>query len=151
MANYHVLRNRQLEDKCRELGIEPIYSADGKSLNRSMTIDAIRLADGEVVAADAEAKVENPAVSEVEAEPKEKTVRVIFHAQEGANNTPYVFIGVNGRSFYIPREVEYDLPEAALNVIKDAVEIVVEQRKDQSGAPYLVEKRVPRFAYSVVG
>lgn len=74
---------------------------------------------------------------------------VLFHEQEGA--TKYVFLGVNGVSLYLPREVKMRLPIRFKAALDDAVSTRVVPAKDALGRMKGVKiQRVPRFSYQIL-
>ena len=142
--NYGILKNRQLEDVCKERGIEPVMGDDGQYINRSATVAKLKEWDkengeAEVVTQDVEKEPEGP-----------KMVKVVFHRQDGASGSQYVFIGCNGKDLYIPYDLEVEIPEEHLKVIDDAVEIVMVQQKHATGMMQQYEKRVHRYSYNEV-
>jgi len=75
--------------------------------------------------------------------------RVIFH-NTSENDLPYIFIGCNGRCFYIPREIEVDVPDYLLDgVIRDAVEERM-YNVIENGEIVWKKRRVQRFPYSII-
>lgn len=76
--------------------------------------------------------------------------RVIFH-NSSETDLPYVYVGHNGTSFYIPKDMEVDVPDYILDsCIKDAVEDRLYPYQNQDGSIDWRIKRVPRFPYTVV-
>jgi hypothetical protein len=76
--------------------------------------------------------------------------RVIFHNTH-ETDLPHIFIGHNGRGFYLPREVEIDVPCYLLDsCIKDAVEDRLVNMVDERGNIVWKVRRVQRFPYTVV-
>lgn len=76
--------------------------------------------------------------------------RVVFH-NSSELDLPYIFIGHNGRAFYLPREVEIDVPTYLLDsCIKDAVEDKLVQTVMQNGDINWTVRKIQRFPYSVV-
>lgn len=136
--NYWKLDNDALTAACKEAGVE----CDLK--NRKETINKLRAAKGELVETNA-AGEETPQGQFN----RKDFVIVIFHNKD-EQDLPFVYIGVNGKSWYIPKEQEVMIPKYLLNVINDAVEVKFIQKKAPDGRPYLEEKRVHRFPYTVV-
>jgi hypothetical protein len=76
--------------------------------------------------------------------------KVIFHSI-GEQDMPYVFVGHNGKGFYIPKEVEVDVPVYILNsCIKDAVEDRLFPSTQYDGTIEWKSRRVQRYPYSYV-
>lgn len=76
--------------------------------------------------------------------------RVIFH-NTTENDLPFIFVGHNGRSFYLPRETEIDVPTYILNsCIKDAVEDRLVQVVLQNGDIEWKVRKIQRFPYTIV-
>lgn len=85
-----------------------------------------------------------------EKEPTLELVKVIFHST-GEQDLPYVFVGHNGRGFYIPKEIEVDVPKYILNSsIKDAVEDRMMPKVETDGSINWIIRKVQRFPYSIV-
>lgn len=107
----------------------------------------------EDVDADDDGKIA-PAIAEqlrVEAEVAVLMVsRVIFH-NTGETDLPYVPIGHNGRAFYVPKEIEVDVPDYLLDsVIHDAVEHRMFPQVLQNGQIKWITRKVQRFPYSII-
>lgn len=82
--------------------------------------------------------------------PRLELVRVIFHAQS-EHSLPYVPVGHNGRAFYIPVEIEVDVPKYILNsCIKDAVEDRTYSEVGSDGKINWKVRKVQRFPYTIV-
>jgi hypothetical protein len=76
--------------------------------------------------------------------------KVIFHSI-GEQDIPYVPIGHNGRAFYIPKEIEVDIPQFILDsCIKDAVEDRMYPYTEPDGRINWKVRKVQRFPYSFV-
>ena len=112
--------------------------------NKMMELDLDDDEDGKIA----------PAVAEqlrVEAELAVLMVsRIIFH-NTGETDLPYVPIGHNGRAFYVPKEIEVDVPDYLLDsVIKDAVEHRMFPQVLQNGQIQWITRKVQRFPYSII-
>lgn len=83
---------------------------------------------------------------------KRKTgfARIKIHEQEGVNSSPYVFVCVNGTSYYIPRNEEVVVPENVLNVLKDARPIITRSERMSDGSIRYFESYGSRFAFEVI-
>lgn len=118
--------------------------------NRNEMVEALLAYDknkGEV----AEAGVENDLTGKEEEMPKEvPLVKVQFHnVREG--EPPYVFLGHNGKSFYIPKEVPVIVPEFLLkSVVKDAIEHRLQPVVKSNGNIEYKATAVQRFPYSYI-
>lgn len=130
---YWKLPTEELQRICTELNIP----FDGKS--RKEAIAKIQAARGEIV----EPKDEKKGMR------KEDFVVVIFHNKD-EQDLPFVFVGLNGKSWYLPKEKEILIPKVLLGVINDAVETKFVQKKAPDGRPYLEERKVHRFPYTIV-
>jgi len=76
--------------------------------------------------------------------------RVIFH-NVGVDDLPYVFCGHNGRAFYIPKEIEVDVPDYILDsCIKDACEERMFPQIMQDGSIKWIKRKIQRFPYSII-
>lgn len=76
--------------------------------------------------------------------------RVIFH-NTSDQDLPYVPVGHNGKAFYIPREVEVNVPDYILNsCIKDAVEDRMIPVVGTNGDINWKTRKVQRFPYTIV-
>jgi len=112
--------------------------------NRKDAVDAIKLAlvNGEITETRDHVK-----------DLKDKGIdlrRVIFHST-GEQDIPYVFVGHNGRAFYIPKEVEVEVPFYILNsCIKDSVEDRLYPATMQDGSIEWKSRKVQRYPYSYV-
>ena len=75
---------------------------------------------------------------------------VIFH-NTSEQDLPYVAVGHNGKAFYIPREMEVEVPDYILNsCIKDAIEERLYPEISQNGDINWKKRKVQRFPYSIV-
>lgn len=76
--------------------------------------------------------------------------KVVFHSI-GEQDIPYVPIGHNGRAFYIPKEIEVEVPKFILDsCIKDAVEDRMYPYTEVDGTINWRIRKVQRFPYSFV-
>lgn len=109
-----------------------------------------------ILAAQAEAEQDDalPGVAAPEAESAPeipappKRFKIIVHNQEGVENTPFVKVGVNGTMYQIKREVEVEVPEPVVSVLKEAVIDKYEPGPDGSGTALV---KVRRFPFTVLG
>jgi len=85
-----------------------------------------------------------------EKQPELELRKVIFHSI-GEKDMPYVFVGHNGKGYYIPKEVEVDVPKYILDsCIKDAVEDRLFPQTQIDGSIEWKSRRVQRYPYSYV-
>jgi len=88
----------------------------------------------------------------VELDEKPKPVReyvdIIFNNQEG--QPKYVFLGLNGRSLYLPREVVCRIPAEFMSVVKDAVSYKSVMTTTSDGKIKWQSIRVPQLSYQVI-
>lgn len=86
-----------------------------------------------------------------EEQAKLELVKVVFHAAD-ENALPYVPVGHNGRAYYIPVDMEVDVPKYILDsCIKDAVEEKMMPIKDlATGGIKWVYRKIQRYPYTVV-
>ena len=114
--------------------------------NRKEAINALKLA-----AVDGELKETAKLVEQMKKdEPTLELRKVIFHSI-GEQDMPYVFVGHNGKGYYIPKEVEVDVPKYILNsCIKDAVEDRLFPETQIDGSIEWKSRRVQRYPYSYV-
>lgn len=99
----------------------------------------------EVVEEDEEGKL----VSEIDKK-REGLITVIFH-NKSEQDMPYVFIGLNGTSYYIPKDREVTIPKVLIeSVIDNAVEVQITSKKNHLGKIVYSEKKIQRFPYTIV-
>lgn len=89
-----------------------------------------------------EPPVEPPAQQQAPAK-----TRIIISSNAGPAGSDDVFVSVNGRDFLIKRDVEVEVPEEVLSVLKNAV--ITDYVTDADGR-IVRERRVPRFPFQVV-
>ena len=84
------------------------------------------------------------------AKPELKLIKVIFHSL-GEQDIPYVYVGHNGAGFYLPKEVELEVPDFIMkSCIKDAVEDRLMPKVGVDGKINWITRKVQRFPYSIV-
>ena len=78
--------------------------------------------------------------------------RVRFHNTDRQDaKIKYIFVGVNGKSWYLPKEKDIMVPNFILNsAIKDAVETIADQVVHQDGSIEWVPRDIMRFPYQVI-
>jgi len=127
-------------------------TVDHKFLARMLTnIDAQEgdLTEAVIIDADDSGK---PAADVVKENTKQKTgagwIDIVFHNQDGS--TKYVFLGLNGRSLILPREVPCRIPAEFLGVVKSAVQTKIVQTPGEGNKIVTKSVKVPRFSYEVL-
>lgn len=123
---------------------------------RKEVVDALKLWDikhGEGTAL-VEQNEDGTLVDEtVEEQAKEERLDVTFVKFHNTNNdaSPFIFIGHNGKGWYIPYETELAMPNFLLeSCIKDAVEEHLYQVEVQPNVYELRTRKIQRFPYSVI-
>jgi len=146
-TNHWALKDSEIQALLAE------YSLDLKGeYNRKEAIPAIvefenKIASGEIVM---EGKKGDYLKSLAKKEPGLRVTRVIFH-NITENGKPYVFVGHNGKAYYIPKEQEVDVPDYILNsCIKDAVEERLYPETQMNGDIKWKKRRLQRYPYSIV-
>ncbi len=139
-SNLWTWKDSELETEMTRLGIEL------KEYDRKKAVDAIKLALVEGEVKDTKTHIEEMK----EKEPTLEMRRVIFHSIT-EQDMPYVFVGHNGRGYYLPKEQELDVPVYILDsCIKDAVEDRLFPETQTDGSIEWKSRRVQRFPYSYV-
>lgn len=134
------------------------YSIDmGQDYDRKKAIALLKQAEAyrgqatDMTAVDEEgAAVERIEDLKLKGEKELMLTKVIFH-NTNDQDLPYVFVGHNGKAFYIPREVEVNVPDYILNsCIKDAVEERLIPQVGPTGDINWKTRKVQRFPYTIV-
>lgn len=82
------------------------------------------------------------------AEPKAPgRTRIMIPSNTGPSGSDDVFVSVNGRDFLIKRDIEVEVPEEVLSVLKNAV--ITDYVTDGDGR-ITRERLVPRFPFQVM-
>jgi hypothetical protein len=76
-----------------------------------------------------------------------KYVDIVFHDQEGFPK--YVFLGLNGRFLFLPRECVCRIPEEFMEVVQHAVSKTMVKTELKGRTTYR-EVKVPRLSYEVL-
>ena len=77
-------------------------------------------------------------------------ITVVFHNKD-ENDLPYVPLGLNGKFFYIPKDVEVRIPKVLItSVIDTAIETRTLTKKRSDGKIVYEYKNIKRFPYSVI-
>jgi len=83
-------------------------------------------------------------------QPKLRLTRCIFHNTQ-ENAMPYIFVGHNGKGYYIPKETEVDVPDYILDsCIKDAIEERLFPEQQMNGDIQWKKRKLQRFPYTIV-
>jgi ribosomal protein S4E len=144
--NHWTLKDSEVQQTLQDYGI------DLKEYDRKVGIAAIidfekKIESGDIVLEGSK----KDALAELKKEmPKLMLTRVIFH-NTMENDMPYIFVGHNGKGYYIPRETEVDVPDYILNsCIKDAIEERLIPVQQMNGDILWTKKKIQRFPYSIV-
>jgi hypothetical protein len=89
---------------------------------------------------------------ELQAEETEvkKMYKLILNSDDKAGGNANHPVGVNGHVWSIPRDVEVEVPEEVVNVLKEAMTTITEQKgTDDDGKPIYTDRDVRRFSFSV--
>ena len=133
-------------------GIE-IPLNDAGRMNRKALIALLTekmVADGEEIEATAVDEAGNAEAVETvkKVPPKRGWTDIVFRNQDG--QPKYVFLGLNGRSLYLPREVPVRIPSEFMNVVRSAVSTKIVQNVSALGKIEHTEIQVPRLSYEVL-
>lgn len=83
-----------------------------------------------------------------------RKMRVIFHRSGREAEAPYLFLGLNGRSFQVPYEVEVLLPEPVVRTCCDNAVITeydIKSFDKSKGAVEVSERVIRAVPYTFVG
>lgn len=145
--NYWTWQDSELQAQLEVYKIE----LPGGKYDRRLAIEAVKAKEKDIVG---KGYVEDPEgkrtfIEEMkDANPTLELRKVIFHST-GEHDLSYVFVGHNGLSYYIPKEMEIEVPVYILNsCIKDAVEHRMYPKVEQDGTIVWLSRRVQRFPYS---
>ena len=131
----------------RELDID----TSAENFNRKEAIEAIKIDDVKRGEAD-EALEQDDETGDVEEVKKTRTevVKVRFHNTR-EDTTPYVFCGLNGKSYYIPKEEDIYIPKKLLDAcIDDAVEEHTRMVTLPNGKIQHEPYKIHRFPYTLL-
>ena len=142
-VNYWTWKDSELLDKLETYGVKM------DPWNREEAIELLKKKDKEIVIVDEEGH--NQTIEALKTGmPQLMLSRVIFH-NTNADDLPYIFVGHSGSSFYLPKDIEIDVPDYILNsCIKDAVEDRMQQVVMSNGDISWKVRRVQRFPYSMI-
>jgi len=140
-ANLWTWKDSEVEVELDRLGVKLEGPYD-----RKKAIDAIKLAQAAGPLKDTKTYIE----ALQEKEPKMEVRKVIFHSIS-EQDMPYVFVGHNGKAYYMKKEIEIDVPVYILNsCIRDAVEDRLFPETQMDGSIEWKSRRVQRFPFSYV-
>ena len=127
--------------KEREIDFEIGLNFDRKGAIEALKIDDMKKGDGtELLTEDEDGNL-------VDVETRIRVVKCRFH-NTITDKTPYIYLGHNGKSYYIPKEQDIYVPKFLLDsCIKDAVEIHSDPVTKDGKIQY-IERRVQRFPYT---
>ena len=144
--NHWTLKDSEVQQLLADYGI------DLETFERKIAINAIidfekRIESGDIVLEGSTMD----ALAEMKKEmPKLMVTKVIFH-NTMENDMPYIFVGHNGKGYYIPRETEVDVPDYILgSCIRDAIEERLIPVQQMNGDIVWTKKKIQRFPYSIV-
>jgi hypothetical protein len=142
-ANYWTQKDSEIIAQLEQYGIE--VSPD--EYNRKDAITKLKEMDMKAVSG--ELNETKDYIAELKEKQPELILRkVIFHSTS-EQDIPYVFVGHNGSSFYLPKEIEIDVPEYILkSCIKDAVEDRLYPFVHTNGDIEWRSRKVQRFPFS---
>lgn len=144
--NHWAMKDSEIKALLEQYAIELDGDYDRKSGIEAVKAFEEKLAAGEIMVDGKPDFIED--LKKVQ--PKLMLTRVIFH-NTGENDLPYVFVGHNGKSYYITKETEVDVPDYILDsCIKDAVEERLIPETQMNGDIRWVTKKIQRFPYSIV-
>jgi len=127
--------------------VEKKIPFDPDNMDRKAAIEALVHAEAEAgdlqgaVEIDTEGNVGKPKV-------KREYVDIVFHNQDG--QPKYVFLGINGRFLYLPRECAVRMPAEFMEVVRNAY-VDKPVQFEVNGKLVYRDVRTPRFVYEVLG
>ena len=145
--NHWTLKDSEIQAMVLEYQIELKGEYNRKEAIEAVAAFEKKLANGEIVMPNAQ---QDFLAEQAKIVPKLRLTRVIFH-NTSENGMPYVFVGHNGRGYYIPKEIEVDVPDYILNsCIKDAIEERLYPEQQMNGDIKWAKRRIQRFPYSII-
>ena len=144
--NHWTLKDSEVQQMLADYGIDLEKFDRKKGINAIIDFEK-KLESGDIVLEGSKMD----AIAEMKKEtPKLMLTKVIFH-NTMENDMPYIFVGHNGKGYYIPRETEVDVPDYILDsCIKDAVEERLIPVQQMNGDILWTKKKIQRFPYSIV-
>lgn len=130
---------------------DPFIRKDAITLLKQAEIEAGKAKEMLVLSEDDDEQLKAEGIEDLKKDhPQLMLSRVIFHSTS-EQDVPYVFVGHNGRAFYIPREIEVDVPDYILDsCIANAVEFRMYPVTMTDGTIEWKTKRIQRYPYSVI-
>lgn len=153
--NYWTWKDSEILAELEKYGVEykedPFIRKEAIALLKKAEIEAGKAKEMHIEAQDDEDRILAEGLDDLKEEGVQLMLsRVIFH-NTSEQDIPYVFIGHNGRAFYVPKEIEVDVPDYLLDsCIKDAVEERLYPVTMTDGSIEWKVKRIQRFPYSVI-
>ena len=92
-------------------------------------------------------KMSAPSKRKAPSKAQRKTVKIFIPSGETSANQGDVFVGHNGKGYQLKRDVEIDVPEEVVEVLRNAKQSVGIQNDDGS----LQYRQVMSYPFSVVG
>ena len=136
------------EEDLVKLANERNLGIDFTDISRKDLIDALKKSD--LLSGNSDEVLmegEDGRLAEIPAKMKLRKVRFHNTREDDVN---YVFLGHNGRSFYVPKEQDVHVPQVLLDsCVNDAIETHMEPYK-QDGRIMWRKKYVQRFPFSVL-
>lgn len=153
--NYWTWKDSELIDELEKYGIEykgdPFIRKDIIALLKRAEIEAGKAEEMLIETVDDDDKLKAEGIEDLKKDhPQLMLSRVIFH-NTSEQDMPYVFIGHNGRGFYIPKDIEVDVPDYLLeSCIKDAVEHRLYPVTMTDGTIEWKVRKIQRYPYSII-
>jgi len=136
------------DDQIKEIIENRALPYDLESFDRKTAITALQISD--IYLGHAKEALEETEDGEVVKTMRQQGyVKVRFH-NTSDNDIPYIFIGLNSKAYYIPKEQDIWIPRVLLDsVIKDAIEYRA-QTKKVNGKMVQVTRPFQRFPYTML-
>ena len=154
-TNYQTKKNEELLELAAARGINTdTFKNDNGAINRNKICDALRAQDIEEkrpidVVMEQDVSDEPGVIRSMKSIAK-KAVKIIFYSME-ENDMPYVQLGLNGKAYYIPKEVEVWIPHELIEgCLRNSVMDKMIMDIDRKGNIRYKIKKVPRFQYSIL-
>lgn len=131
----------ELRTTATELGV-PFANNTGDKTIQKKIMETLGIADDK-----SEPDVDEQ--PEAKARPASKKVKIRINRDK--DDKQPVPVAVNGRVIRIKRGEVVEVPEEYVNVLNDAVQVIMELEEDEHGKEQLVAKEVPAYNFSVLG
>lgn len=144
--NYFTMKDSELQ------AIMDMYKLpyDADNFNRKEAVGEIKIAEAKGGINEGVVEDENGVVGKIAGKEKTEYWKVVFH-NTATDDIPYVFVGHNGKAFYIPKEMEVIVPKYILmSCIKDAIEYKHVQITDTDGTITHKTRPIQRYPYTIV-